>query len=133
MLLLNLSFTPYYSLYYHSRMMYYLTIVLCCIFITLLRSEELTVENCHCNEGYKTAKTENGTLECIGINVYNSEPCNTVNPPTCNCTGDVSSIVIDEKGTWCSATPKADTPSKLWPCENKEEWIAYRSTNEKKP
>ncbi|GJQ66226.1 hypothetical protein Trydic_g4282 [Trypoxylus dichotomus] len=84
-----------------------------------------------CLHSYKAQKKDDGTIECVGINLYNSEPCNTKNPPPCKCSGDdVNSIVIDDKGTWCSSTPKTGSESKLWPCENKEEWIAYKSAIE---
>lgn len=95
--------------------------------LTVVLCDDLTVENCHCNEGYEPKKKEDGTIECVGINVYTTEPCNTVNPPPCKCSGDVNSIVIDEKGTWCRSSAKEGNGTELWPCENKEDWIAYKT------
>lgn len=110
-------------------MIYNWICILCLTLLPIINAEEITLETCHCNEGYKPEKRDDGTIECVGINVYNTEACNIKNPPKCKCTGDVSSIVIDDKGTWCSATPKEGAP-KLWPCENEDEWVAYKTTLE---
>ncbi|XP_017768219.1 PREDICTED: uncharacterized protein LOC108556560 [Nicrophorus vespilloides] len=85
---------------------------------------EYTLEECKCGEGYKAEKNEGGKVECLGVMVAHAKPCNLPEVPKCVCSEEVSAILTDAEGSWCT-NGKGDSKKK-WACENKADWDEYK-------
>nr|CAI5823023.1 unnamed protein product [Callosobruchus analis] len=51
-------------------------------------------------------------------------PCNTPEPPRCNCT-NATAVTVDVTGTRCSRY-RAGNEVEKWPCENEDEWAVFK-------
>lgn len=90
-------------------------------FIALCRSDELS--ECKCWSGYEPKKSDDG-IRCFGVKLLHAMECNEPQRPDCKCSGNVTGILSDSSGTWCTEYIKGED-SKKWPCENKEEWDMF--------
>lgn len=84
----------------------------------------LTEETCKCWEGYEPQLFQDGEVACIGWLLPTLMECNVPEPPRCVCSGEVTGILTDSSGTWCSIYSKGEE-IKRWACENKEDWRRY--------
>ncbi|XP_018563876.1 uncharacterized protein LOC108905487 [Anoplophora glabripennis] len=90
------------------------------------------LSDCKCWEGYKATKTNEG-VRCQGILLLHAMDCNVPERPKCVCTGNVTGILTDSSGTWCSEYANGKEQRK-WECENKAEWDKfYQSYPKEKP
>ncbi|XP_017770111.1 PREDICTED: uncharacterized protein LOC108557909 [Nicrophorus vespilloides] len=101
--------------------------VLCLAFLVCVYGQKVTkLEDCNCWEGYEAKQDNDGKIMCQGKMVLALKPCNLPEAPKCVCTEDtVTGILSDAEGTWCNQR-KAGKEVKRWPCENKDEWSAYK-------
>lgn len=90
--------------------------------LTFVISQSST-ETCKCWDGYEPRNGTDGP-ECAGVFLRNVMPCNIPALPKCECTGNVSRIIIERQVTWCS-TVQDGKEIKRWRCENKKEWEEY--------
>ncbi|KAF2896902.1 hypothetical protein ILUMI_09275 [Ignelater luminosus] len=80
-------------------------------------------KECKCWDGYEPKIGADGP-ECSGISILRTVPCNESQPPQCKCSGNVTGILKDETGIWCS-TYAEGKETKRWECENKDEWNKF--------
>ncbi|KAK4874982.1 hypothetical protein RN001_014342 [Aquatica leii] len=78
-------------------------------------------KECKCWDGYQP--NDNGS-ECVGVLILHVMQCNIPQAPRCKCSGDVSGILSDKTGIWCT-TYKSGKELKRWECENKTEWQKF--------
>lgn len=81
------------------------------------------ISDCKCWDGYKPMKSDNG-VRCYGILLLHAMNCNEPERPDCKCSGEISGILSDATGTWCTYYQKGKE-TKKWACENKEEWDKF--------
>ncbi|KAJ8925950.1 hypothetical protein NQ315_009803, partial [Exocentrus adspersus] len=79
-----------------------------------------TGRSCVCWEGYKSESNGNDP-HCVAVDQFHIMPCNMPKAPKCHCSGQVSDILKDKTGTWCTRYSKGEELMR-WPCENVEEW-----------
>lgn len=82
------------------------------------------LSDCKCGTGYKPTKTNDGKVQCDGIMLLHSKPCNIPEYPHCDCSGTVTGILSDYTGTWCSEN-KLGKEQRRWRCENTQEWDTF--------
>ncbi|KAG5865667.1 hypothetical protein JTB14_005071 [Gonioctena quinquepunctata] len=101
-------------------------IALCFLTFTCLSwADELS--DCKCWSGYEPHKDQDG-VNCYGIMLLHTKRCNEPQPPKCVCSGEVTGILSDSTGIWCSQSSEGKIEKK-WACENKEEWDKYYKEN----
>lgn len=96
-----------------------------CLAISTINGK--AAENCKCWDGYEANNGPDGP-ECRGILLLHSMPCNEPQPPQCKCSGNVTGILKDETGIWCS-TYAEGKEVKRWSCENAEDWKKFFEQN----
>lgn len=87
----------------------------------MAHADELS--DCKCWEGYVAKKTQEG-VRCHGILLLHIMECNVPERPRCECSGNVTGILSDSTGIWCSEYVNG-TEHRKWACENKEDWDKF--------
>lgn len=99
--------------------------------LTLALSVLTSAENdCKCWQGYQPHQTKEGSTICRGVMFLTELPCNIPEPPECKCSKNVTGIVTDATGTYCSTYSKGKEMER-WSCENKEDWDRYKQETAK--
>nr|CAI5823022.1 unnamed protein product [Callosobruchus analis] len=81
-------------------------------------------ESCRCHKGFIATPGSSGMYKCYGVYVKMLMPCNTPEPPRCNCT-NATAVTVDVTGTRCSRY-RAGNEVEKWPCENEDEWAVFK-------
>lgn len=100
--------------------MIFYSVVIVSISFTLAKP---SIKNCECWDGYKATYSAN-SLQCEGIDILHTMSCNKPRLPKCKCSGNVSGILWDKTGVWCT-TYIAGTEIRRWHCENKKQWAWF--------
>ncbi|KAJ8933621.1 hypothetical protein NQ318_002819 [Aromia moschata] len=92
-------------------------------------ADDPELAKCKCWEGYQPQKWEK-RVQCFGILLLNVQDCNVPERPKCVCSGNVTGILSDSSGVWCSEYTSGKDHRK-WECENKEDWAKFYAENPK--
>lgn len=98
-----------------------ITIIIICL-IGLVCAGPNRNKTCYCWWGY--VEHSKPDPHCRNTMTDHVMPCNFPKTPTCKCTGNVSNILKDRTGTWCTRYSKGEELMR-WPCENRDDWVKF--------